>query len=472
MFSLYTSEQVRAAEAPLLAAGEGPALMRAAATGLAHSVADALQDTYGHVYGTRAVALVGSGNNGGDALFALADLARRGVKTHAITVFGSAHTEGLAAARAAGVYVTDDWGVARTADVVIDGILGTGAQGSLREPLASNLTDWQDNANEQLCFAVDAPTGVDASTGHVDPHAVRATHTLTFGLLKPGLVLGPGADFCGTVELVDIGLTGDEHPAGYFHTRFTHHEPSQSDHKYSRGVLGVAAGSTDYPGAGVLTTLAAQNTGVGMIRYVGAPADLVMQSVPEVVATPGRVQAWVVGPGAPADELIDTVLSEAHREQLPTIVDAGALTRINPQNTRENWVLTPHAGEAQHMCNTLGWDVTRESIEEDPAQWAQKLAAELGCCVLIKGARTVISEPDQTLHVTPLGPSRLATAGSGDVLSGIIGALMATEQPADARSAATVAARAVIVHHHAAGERALHTASTILNIAHTNREDI
>ena len=469
MQPLYTSQHVRDAEAPLLAAGQGKELMLKAATGLAHVVVRELQNKYGRVYGTRAVALVGSGNNGGDALYALAFLARRGVACQAVTVAGSAHEEGLAAAMVAGVRVTTEWDSARDADVVIDGILGTGASGALREPLASQLTAWQNNACDQLCIAVDAPTGVNASTGEVDPHAVRATHTVTFGMLKAGLFVHPGAGFCGHVECVDIGLTSTDAPAGYLHTTASVPGPGEQDHKYSRGVLGVAAGSQQYPGAAVLTSLSAQNTGVGMVRYVGDAAGLVMHSVPEVVTGWGLVQAWVVGPGAPEDELVGEVLDAAYEKCLPAVIDAGALARVS--KARDNWILTPHAGEAHTLCESRGWAVTREDIESAPAHWARRLACELGCCVLIKGARTVISEPDRTLHLTPLGPARLATAGSGDVLAGIMGALMATEQPAGSRSAAVVAAHAVLLHHAAAGNRALETAQTILEVARSHREE-
>lgn len=469
MQPLYTSQHVRDAEAPLLAAGQGKELMLKAATGLAHVVVRELRNRHGNVYGTRAVALVGSGNNGGDALYALAFLARRGVRCQAVTVAQSAHEEGVVAAVAAGVRVTTEWDGAREADVVIDGILGTGASGALREPLASQLAAWQNEACDQLCVAVDVPTGVNASTGEVDPHAVRATHTVTFGMLKAGLFVQPGAAYCGQVECVDIGLTSTDAPAGYLHTTARVPAPEESDHKYSRGVLGVAAGSRQYPGAAVLTSLSAQNTGVGMVRYVGDATELVMHSVPEVVTGWDRVQAWVVGPGAPEDELVDAVLNEAYENSLPAVIDAGALARVN--KVSNNWVLTPHAGEAQALCESRGWAVTREEIESAPAHWARRLASELGCCVLLKGARTVISEPDGTVHATPLGPARLATAGSGDVLAGIMGALMATEQPGGSRSAAVVAANAVLIHHAAAGTRALETAQTILEVARSHRED-
>lgn len=469
MQPFYTSQQVRDAEAPLLAAGQGKELMLKAATGLKHVVARELQNRYGSVYGTRAVALVGPGNNGGDALYALAFLARRGVSCQAVTVAQTAHEEGLAAAVAAGVRVTTEWDSVRVADVVIDGILGTGASGALREPLASQLTAWQNETCDQLRIAVDAPTGVNASTGEVDPHAVRATHTVTFGMLKAGLFVQPAAAYCGQVECVDIGLSSTDAPAGYLHTTARVPVPGETDHKYSRGVLGVAAGSQQYPGAAVLTSLSAQNTGVGMVRYVGDADGLVMHSVPEVVTGRGRVQAWVVGPGAPKDELVDAVLDEAYENSLPAVIDAGALARVN--EVRDNWVLTPHAGEAQGLCESRGWTVTRADIESAPAHWARRLAAELGCCVLIKGARTVISEPDGTVHATPVGPARLATAGSGDVLAGIMGALMATEQPGGSRSAAVVAANAVLLHHEAAGTRAVETAQTILEVARSHRED-
>lgn len=477
---LYSAEQVRAAEAPLLARGLGPELMRRAAHGLAHVTLKALARRRGHVYGARAVALVGPGNNGGDALFAAAILARRGLCTLAITVFPNrVHSEGRAAALAAGVRVTSSWEVGSAgfealceADVVLDGIFGTGSSGGLAEDLAARLEQWQSGqaglaghgglAGRQLCIAVDAPTGVDASTGRIYSGAIRATHTVTFGLMKTGLVAGNSPDVCGEVTLVDIGLDAPEDPAGWHHTRISPHEPAPDDHKYSRGVLGLITGSELYPGAAVLTATAAQNTGVGMIRVATSAFDEVVRNVPEVVNAEGPVDAWVCGPGAPEKRVIEDTLNQAYAAGTPVVVDAGALPFVG--DTCPTWVLTPHAGEAAALAQRVGMDVSARGIADEPGRAAVRLADHFGCVVLVKGPYTVVAEPGGRIHTTPRGPARLATAGSGDVLSGILGALLATTRPQSSGEAARSAAQAVLIHQRAAGRRALETARNVATV--------
>lgn len=497
---VYTAQQVQQAERPLLDAGQGPELMRTAAHGLALVVQRILCENLGQVYGTTVTALVGPGNNGGDALFAAAELATRGAHTTAILLYPDAvHVDGLAAARSAGVRIETDWAPGShaftqllNAHVVMDGIFGTGARPGLPQSLTRSVSAWlKASAPNQIRIAVDVPTGVDASTGQTDPHAIPATHTVTFGLMKLGVLTSPGAEFCGNVHLIDIGLPQPPHPAGYFYTHATVPQPEPSDHKYSRGVLGIVAGSQQFPGAAVLTATAAQNTGVGMIRVLGSDrvVDAVLSHVPEVVPThvptTGSVQAWVVGPGAPEEAHVRAVLEQAYENRIPVVVDAGALEYIEPGKTRDTWVLTPHEGEAKRLAARLGVDVFSDEstlpsdflkggtahAANDTARAAngtaraRALAEATGCCVLLKGPYTVVGEPDLgPVHLTPRGPARLATAGSGDVLAGIAGALLATLQPESASQSAAAAARAVLLHHQAAGRRALETAQNLARL--------
>lgn len=248
MRGVWGVAEVRAAEAPLLAAGVP--LMARAAAGLARRCAGMLP----RVYGARVLLLVGSGDNGGDALFAGALLARRGAQVSALllgsplpTGAGGAgvvgvrvHEAGLAAFRAAGGRVVTSPG---RPDLVVDGIVGIGASGPLRVELPE-LPDVP-------VVAVDLPSGVDADTGHVPGRALRADVTVTFGGLKPGLVVGEGARYVGQVEVVDIGLTlppTDLNIADMADI-CAHWPRSRSyDDKYTRGVVGVAAGSRRYPG--------------------------------------------------------------------------------------------------------------------------------------------------------------------------------------------------------------------------------
>src|SRR5215469_6278778 len=319
---------VRAAEHALMATVPPGALMQRAAAGLAAVCAGLA----GMVYGARIVVLAGSGDNGGDALYAGARLARRGARVTAVAAGGRVHEGGTAALRAAGGRVTgpgdpDLPAVIAAADLVLDGLLGIGGRGGLREPY-STLAGLTARAGDgpgrpgtgPLIVAVDLPSGIDADTGVVDGPAVRADVTVTFGTWKPGLLIDPGAGQAGVVELVDIGL-GPYLPApavaGFQAAdvaALLRQPPSESD-KYRRGVLGIVAGSERFTGAAALAVGGALRGGAGMIRLVSAePAvAVVRQHWPEAlvtvagatggeVAAAGRVQAWLAGPGMGTDE--------------------------------------------------------------------------------------------------------------------------------------------------------------------------
>lgn len=241
------------------------ALMRRAAAGLASVCARALP----RVYGAEVVVLAGSGDNGGDALYAGAHLARRGARVRVLAVGSKVHEEGLAALRAAGGGAVDDEAVVDDAHLVVDGLVGIGGSGGLRDPHARLAA--RSGISRATVVAVDVPSGVDASTGRVEGAAVRADITVTFGTYKPGLLVDPGASHAGVVEFVDIGL-GPELPepdvsavqAGDVADRFPA-SGAELD-KYRRGVLGVAAGSDRFVGAAVLTVGGAVRGGAGMVR--------------------------------------------------------------------------------------------------------------------------------------------------------------------------------------------------------------
>ncbi|HLK77759.1 MAG TPA: NAD(P)H-hydrate epimerase, partial [Streptosporangiaceae bacterium] len=203
----YQVEAVRAAERALLAQLPDGTLMNRAAAGLAAVCGSLLARDPGHVYGARIVILAGSGDNGGDALYAGARLARRGAAVTAIIATAKAHAGGAAALRAAGGRITDDPDAIARADLIVDGLLGIGGRGGLREPFAG-LAARAGQARQAgaTVVAVDLPSGIDADTGAVDGPAVRADVTVTFGAIKPGLLVDPGAGYAGTVELIDIGL--------------------------------------------------------------------------------------------------------------------------------------------------------------------------------------------------------------------------------------------------------------------------
>jgi ADP-dependent NAD(P)H-hydrate dehydratase / NAD(P)H-hydrate epimerase len=235
--------------------------------------------------------------------------------------------------------------------------------------------------------------------------------------------------------------------------------PSDLDHKYSRGVLGVITGSAQYPGAAVLTTAAASATGLGMVRFHSSSglAHLVLHSAPEVVVQPGPVAAWLAGSGINEKKYNDFTTWLRHRwfsliakQSVPTVLDAGALSLAGKLS--QPTLITPHAGELSKLFKSRGVVVSAEQIESDPTKWAEKASRDFGVTVLIKGAYTVVANGDKIIEL-PKATPWLATAGSGDVLAGIIGALVATnyiEILNDQHRLAEVAAAGAFIHNQAA----------------------
>lgn len=434
MRSAYDVDQVRAAEEPLLKSLPDGALMQRAATALARRCAALL----GKVYGARVVVLAGKGNNGGDARLAGAQLARRGARIDVVDTSEAVDADDVRALIAA-------------ADLVIDGMVGIGRSGGLRGATATVAELLADV--DTFVVAVDVPSGVDASTGEVGGAAVRADVTVTFGALKTGLIVAPGAEHAGTVEVVDIGLSLPPASVTVLDAADVAAlvpSPSGETDKYRRGVVGVVAGSDTYTGAAVLAVGGALRAGCGMVRFAGLahPAEMVRQHWPEAVVTAvspgdgdailaaGRVQAWVVGSGlgtdADAAALVRSVLSA----DVPVLLDADAVTVVAEH---PDWltarsaptVLTPHAGEFARLTRT-----ERADVEAHRLTLARAAARDLGVTVLLKGSTTVIVDADGAVRVNTADTPYLATAGSGDVLSGICGALLAGGLPAlDAASA-------------------------------------
>lgn len=416
-------------------------LMQRAAAGLAAACAGMLVRTYG----SRVVLLAGSGDNGGDALHAGARLARRGAGVTAVLLTPDrAHPGGLAALRAAGgraVGPEEAGPPLARAHLVLDGIVGIGGTGGLR-PGAAELVRAVANAGTPV-VAVDLPSGVDADTGEVRGEAVRAAATVTFGAYKPGLLVDPAREHAGAVRLVDIGLgpylPGPEEAAAeaaqHADVAALLPRPAAESDKYRRGVVGVAAGSARYPGAAVLAVAGALRGGAGAVRYVGPAADAVVRRFPETLvseagpAKAGRVQSWVVGPGLGDGAGPRGALEEVLASEVPVLVDADGLHLLDRAALRgrsQPTLLTPHAGEAAAL---LG--VSREEVEAARMSAARRLAADTGASVLLKGSTTVIAGPDgeEPVRVNPTGTGRLATAGTGDVLSGLVGSLLATGLP-------------------------------------------
>lgn len=438
----YTADQIREAEAPLLASLPDGALMRRAAHGLAVAIVHELVLQTGGVSGRHICAVVGSGDNGGDALWAATFLRRRGAAAAAVLLNPDrTHRNGLAAFTAAGGRIVET--VPTQADLVIDGVVGISGSGPLR-PDAAEVFDAVEAAGVPV-VAVDIPSGIDVQTGVADGRHVRATLTVTFGGLKPVHALGN----CGRVELVDIGLELPASDLMAFDAADVAARwpvPGPKDDKYTQGVTGVLAGSATYPGAAVLCTGAAVAATSGMVRYAGSAGQQVLSQWPEVIAAPtasasGRVQAWAVGPGLGTDDTGAAALWFALESGLPAVVDADGLTILaaHPDlvdGRQAPTVLTPHAGEFARLAGSPPGD--------DRVNATRRLADRLGVTVLLKGNVTVIADPGGPVYLNAAGQSWAATAGSGDVLSGVIGALLAAGLPAGeaAAAAAFVHARA------------------------------
>ncbi len=434
---VYSGDQIRAAEEIAFEVTAPGELMQRASFALGVGCADLLLETFDRIYGTTVVVVAGPGNNGGDALYAGALLAKRGVKVlvHCI-VSDQFHREGMAALLlAGGVIIEID--SALVCDLVIDGISGIGSS----RPVDPDIAHWINT--QPLVVAVDIPSGVNADTGECDPGTcVHADVTFTFGALKPGLVLAPGAECAGEIEIVDIGIFDSsadinvtpiaeiiDQPAA-----FTLFGETESDaYKYSRGVVGIAAGSTRYPGAAQLCVLGAEYTGVGMVmfREVGDFESGITGEFPNVVVGESdRIASWGVGPGftgsAAEHEFLMTILDG----DLPVVIDAGALTMV-AQSTQlrdviaartATTVLTPHVGEFRNLFPELG-EITKDSVSA--------AAALLNVVIVGKGPRTVVCAPDSRCFIDIEGTAALATAGSGDVLTGNIAGLLASHRDAD-----------------------------------------
>ncbi|MGQ4430721.1 NAD(P)H-hydrate dehydratase [Streptomyces sp. SAS_260] len=432
MRTAYSVETVRTAEQALMARLPEGTLMQRAAAGLAVACAQLL----GRVYGSRVVLLVGSGDNGGDALYAGARLARRGAAVVAVLLAPDrTHPGGLAALLRAGGRTVADADAEDTvlrADLVLDGIVGIGGKGGLRPDAARLATLAGDSG--ALVVAVDLPSGVEADSGEVRGAAVRADVTVTFGAHKPGLLIDPAREYAGSVRLVDIGLDA-ELPAEPELEALQHADvarllpvPSAESDKYRRGVVGIAAGSGRYPGAAVLAVAGALRGGAGAVRYVGPAADAVIARFPEVLVSDGgplkagRVQAWVVGPGAGDDA---ATVADVVTAEVPVLIDADGLRLADADAVRARrapTLMTPHAGEAAAL---LGVD--RGVVEGARLESVRELAGRYGATVLLKGSTTLVADSGGgAVRVNSTGTGWLATAGSGDVLSGLAGSLLAS----------------------------------------------
>jgi hydroxyethylthiazole kinase-like uncharacterized protein yjeF len=473
MIRALSVERVRAVESAAMATLPEGELMQRAARGLAAVAAARLEEHDGRTV----VALIGSGDNGGDALYATGLLAGEGFPCAAVLVSdrgrAGAHAAGLAAAESAGVAVTvaaeglePALEVVSGADLVLDGITGIGGRPGLRAPAVALVEAIDEDA---WVLAVDLASGLDPEGRLGGEDAVWADETVTFGTPKPVHLLPAGERATGRLTVVDIGVDFEGGTAAVERLTFDDAAalwpvPGPADDKYSRGVLGIVAGGEHYTGAAILSVTAAVEAGAGMVRYLGppTPTQLVRAAVPEAVHGEGQVQAWLIGPGmdlsgsglstgeqrreagSGRDEVDAQQLSaaiEALASDLPVVLDAGGLDLLDGPRPAPT-LLTPHAGEAARLLTRLlrsvdeaGGEVTRAAVEADPVGAARRIAELTGATVLLKGSTTLVLGSSGPVRSQSEAPPWLATAGTGDVLAGLLGILLAAGlSPLDAGS--------------------------------------
>ncbi|MDO5285744.1 MAG: NAD(P)H-hydrate dehydratase [Actinomycetia bacterium] len=436
MQSIYSAAQVRAAES---SASEPPEeLMLRAAAAVAAAARDELGDR------TQVLLAVGPGNNGGDALYAGAELAS-GRQVSAWRTAETVHPQAWQAFLDAGgreVGAGEALELLATADLVIDGVFGIGARAGLPGP----VEDFADACAERglPVLSVDLPSGLEADSAWAPTASFHPTRTLALGSYKACHLLGPASRRCGQVTLVDIGLPVREAQLQAWQVEdvvAAWPVPDESSDKYNRGVLGIDAGSELYPGAGILATLGAVYTGVGMVRFRGPEpvAEVLLRQLPNVVRAEGRVQAWLVGPGWGPRSDGAHELDELLGSGLPVVVDADALPYVPEHLGRADVLLTPHAGE---LAKLLG--VPRRDVARDPVAAVRKAAGTYGVTVLLKGAVQYVAGPrSTTVHVAVPGPAWTAQAGSGDVLAGICGSLLAAGMTACQAAVCAASAQAL-----------------------------
>lgn len=471
MHPVLTPAEMATADQATIAGGTGgEVLMERAGRAVARTALWML----GGSYGRRVMVVCGKGNNGGDGLIASRVLRQSGVRVEVFELATGIDRPHLDRAL-------------RRSDLVIDAMYGTGFRGVLDgdaawvterlnavEPSASPDRPVQAPRRVPV-LAIDIPSGVNGLTGEVEQTAVRATATVCMAAVKIGVLLHPGAEYAGSVEVADIGI--DLTPA---HPSIWAAEASDiaawlpprapDTHKWEVGGVYVVAGSGGMAGAAMLTSHAAMRCGAGIV-ICGLPgedaagrasgSEVITRALPstlaatldetaarEVLSSLGRFRALVVGPGLGMDSATVKAVQELAAEaEIPLVLDADGLNALAGhldllRARRAPTVLTPHEGELARLAGTSPGQSVPNRIEA-----ARDLACRAGSVVLLKGSRTVIADPDGRVAVNLTGGSWLASAGTGDVLSGMIGALVARGMPAWEASVA-----GAWLHGRAAGE--------------------
>ena len=493
MTYLLTAEQMRAVDRAATADFGVPTLllMENAGRGVAEVVSRALD---GRVSGRRVRVVCGAGNNGGDDFVVARHLALAGaevsvllaVSREKIAGAGGDAATNLRALEALGLVTVIEgaaWGEASAwagtlagSDAIVDALFGTGLRSDVAGVPAAAIAAM--NAAAGIKIAVDIPSGIDADTGRVHGIAFRADVTATMGAPKLGVVVDADVP-AGRIEVISLGVPirppaalgpfchavdGEETLAGV-------PRRGPSGHKGTAGHLLVVAGSAGKTGAAWLSARAAMRAGVGLCTVASTAAgqaaldakaieimtaryadgdDADAGSAARLSALASAMRALAIGPGIPTGPGMRALVEDiVARSPLPIVVDADALNLLAPHAARVTAaapaprVLTPHPGEMARLLGTTTAEVQRARVES-----ARKLAADTRAIVVLKGARTLIARPDGTVFINPTANPALGTAGAGDVLTGVIGALLAQGMEA------FEAARLGVLVHGLAGDRA------------------
>jgi hydroxyethylthiazole kinase-like uncharacterized protein yjeF len=414
---LYTADELRAAEA----GRDVDELMRRAARGLADFVLARFPEAQ------RISAVCGGGNNGGDARVAAQLLVEAGKDVLVVETQPDDEPKELGAPQ-----------------LVVDGIFGTGFSGEPR-PAAARLIE-QVNGLGAPVVAVDVPSGVDASTGEIGGAAVRAAATVAFHGRKVGSAVAPGSLVSGDLHVVDIGLAAQETGHALVGPEVARRVPQRArdGNKYTSGSVLVVGGSPGMTGAACLAAEAAFRADAGYVCVCAPPESLpvletrlleaVKRPLEDALEAAQRATALAIGPGLGRDpEAADLVRRLIAETDIPAVADADALFRLEPATRSAPLVLTPHSGELARLLSTDAAWVDAHRLEA-----VAHAVERYGCVVLLKGSETIVAARGARTLVVE-GTPRLATAGTGDVLTGILGAFLAKGM--DAHLAAATAAR-------------------------------
>lgn len=479
MISVYSVAQIRGVEAQEISKRGEATLMKQAASELASSATKMLAENPG-TEPAYVVGLIGPGNNGGDGLYALAELQQQNISTLALQYGEQVHAEAVAAYTQAGGTLTDfadGQSELANASLVIDAIYGLGYR------TGSPLPTLPARARVLAC---DVPSGLNPETGEAEDNVLRAERTVTFGALKSGLLTLDAPLVTGEISIADLDFdfssiapaTNLVDEAAALELLDQHRSWRDAGrHKYQRGVLGLIAGSELYPGAAQLTAKAAVSCGVGMLRthVPEAVQSLIAVSVPESVPLDddqikealsssrrhlhgkgAKISAWAIGPGLDGRTPPTGAIAEVFASRQPAVIDASGLEVVPTGPSEQPRVLTPHAKELQMLLGRAGVKLTPDEISQDPVRWTRWAALSYNAVVLLKGPTTYIVAPNGSSLVVSNSAPELATAGSGDVLTGILGYLLSDSSLTGTQGARTVpnrrimelAACAAVIHGH------------------------